>query len=462
MTLRTRLALAAGLAVALAVVAAAAVVYFAVRSEQRGEVDDSLHERAAMANNLLRAAPRFQRGERVRGVPAPGPPPGAGRVLLPPDVRPPEFGGAPGVIQLVRADGSQSGPQRTQGRIPTDAEMEKVASGDRGSYLTDKHVDGNHLRVLVQQAPEPGVALVLARPLDEVDGVLNRLLRILAGVIAGGAALGVAFGFVVARSALGPVRRFTEHTEALIDDPDPSHRLDVQGDDELARLARSFNATLDALERSIEQQRSLVADASHELRTPIASVRTNVQVLARAGEMPAAERAELLRETEDQLAELSALVADVVELARGGERDEPREDVRLDEIVRSAVERMPERDGVRFETDLRPTTVHGMPAAIARAATNLLDNAVKWSPPGGVVTVRVSNGELRVIDSGPGFDEADLPYVFNRFYRADGARDMPGSGLGLAIVRQIAESHGGTARAQNARGGGAMLTVSFG
>jgi two-component system sensor histidine kinase MprB len=178
--------------------------------------------------------------------------------------------------------------------------------------------------------------------------------------------------------------------------------------------------------------------------------------------MPAAERAELLRETEDQLAELTALVSDVVELARGGERDEPREDVRLDEIVRGAVERMPDRDGVRFETDLRPSTVHGMPTAIARAATNLLDNAVKWSPPGGIVTVRVSNGELRVIDSGPGFDPVDLPFVFNRFYRADAARDMPGSGLGLAIVRQIAESHGGTARAQNARGGGAMLTVSFG
>jgi two-component system sensor histidine kinase MprB len=302
----------------------------------------------------------------------------------------------------------------------------------------------------------------MARPLDEVDGVLRRLLRILAGVVAGGAALGIALGAVVARSALSPVRRFTERTEALTHDPDPSHRLDAHGRDELARLAASFNTTLDSLERSIDQQRSLVADASHELRTPLASVRTNVQVLARARDMPADERAALLRETEDQLAELSALVGDVVDLARGAERDEPREEVRLDELVRGVVERMPARNGVRFETDLQPTTIHGMPAAISRATTNLLDNAVKWSPPGGVVTVRVNDGELRVMDSGPGFDPHDLPHVFNRFYRADSARGMPGSGLGLAIVKQIAESHGGKARARNARGGGAMLTVTFG
>ena len=195
---------------------------------------------------------------------------------------------------------------------------------------------------------------MIARPLDEVDDVLSRLRRILAAVILGGAGLGIALGAVVARSALSPVRRFTERTEVLTHDPDPSHRLDAQGDDELARLARSFNTTLDALERSIDQQRSLVADASHELRTPLASVRTNVQVLhARAGDMPPDERAALLRETEDQLAELSALVADVVDLARGADRSRPREDVRLDELVRDAVDRMPASDGVRFETDLR-------------------------------------------------------------------------------------------------------------
>ncbi len=462
MTLRTRLALAAGVAVALAVAAAAVAVYFAVRGELRGEIDNSLRERATLATDILRVSPQFER--RVQRLPPGGAfPPGVrrSRLPLPPDVQAPAFGGATGVIQLVRADGTLSGPDRGGSEIPVDDRIQKVARGISGTYLTDKHVDGSHLRVLVRQAPEPGVALLMARPLDEVDGVLRRMLRILAAVVAGGAGLGIALGAVVARSALGPVRRFTERTEALTHDPDPSHRLDAQGRDELARLAHSFNTTLDSLERSIDQQRSLVADASHELRTPLASARTNVQVLARADDMAPDERAALLRETEDQLAELSALVADVVDLARGAERDEPREDVRLDELVRGVVERMP-ANGVRFETDLRPSTVHGMPAAISRAATNLLDNAVKWSPPDGVVTVRVSDGELRVLDSGPGFDPVDLPHVFNRFYRADSARGMPGSGLGLAIVKQIADSHGGKARARNARGGGAMLTVTFG
>ena len=472
MTLRTRLALAAGLAVALAVAAAAVVVYLAVRSELRGEIDNSLQERATLANSMLDVAPRFERGvqqlprarrEALREARRARPfPPHGAPLPMPPEVRDPAFGGATGVIQLVRADGRLSGPDRGATQIPIDERIRDVAKGGGDAFLTDKDVDGNHLRVLVRQAPEPGLALVIARPLDEVDDVLSRLRRILAAVILGGAGLGIALGAVVARSALSPVRRFTERTEVLTHDPDPSHRLDAQGDDELARLARSFNTTLDALERSIDQQRSLVADASHELRTPLASVRTNVQVLARAGDMPPDERTALLRETEDQLAELSALVADVVDLARGADRDEPREDVRLDELVRDAVDRMPASDGVRFETDLQPSTVHGMPSAISRAATNLLDNAVKWSPPGGVVTVRVSDGELRVMDSGPGIDPVDLPYVFNRFYRADSARGMPGSGLGLAIVKQIADSHGGTARARNARGGGAMLTITFG
>ena len=459
MTLRTRLALAAGLAVALAVAIAAVAVYFAVRTELRGEIDTSLRQRASAVSEVLSVSPlerNAQRGVAGRGS---APLPAQGAPL--PDVRPPAFGGAPGLIELVQADGKLSAGAPSEAAVPVDDDMRAVAAGKAGALLTDKTVNGTHLRVLVRRAPSADVALVVARPLNEVDGVLRRLLRILAAVVAGGAGLGIALGAVVARSALSPVRHFTERTEELTGDPDPSRRLDAEGPDELARLARSFNVTLDALERSIEQQRSLVADASHELRTPLASVRTNVQVLARAHELPAEERQAILYETETQLAELSALVGDVVELARGGERDEPREDIRLDQLVQAVVQRMPANNGVTIETDLRPSTVHGMPTAISRAASNLLDNAVKWSPPGGVVTVRVEGGELQVMDCGPGFDPVDLPYVFNRFYRADNARGMPGSGLGLAIVKQIAESHGGSARARNSSDGGALLTVTF-
>jgi len=234
------------------------------------------------------------------------------------------------------------------------------------------------------------------------------------------------------------------------------------GRDELARLATSFNATLDALERSVQAQRQLVADASHELRTPIASLRANIQVLADAERLPAEDQESLRRDIISELDELTALVGDVVELARGSEAVAVDDEVRLDEIVAAAVERARRRGGVRFELELEPTLVRGDPARIDRAVSNLLDNARKWSAAEGVVEVGLRDGEVSVRDHGPGFAEADLPKVFERFYRAEQARTMPGSGLGLAIVRQAAEAHGGRASAENAPGGGARLRVSFG
>jgi two-component system sensor histidine kinase MprB len=241
--------------------------------------------------------------------------------------------------------------------------------------------------------------------------------------------------------------------------------MDVHGEDELARLARSFNATLDELERSVDAQRQLVADAGHELRTPIASLRANIQVLEEADRLPEADRVALRNDIVQELDELTALVADVVELARGtkgGEGDV--DDVRLDLIVQSLVERARRRAGedVYFDVDVDPALVTGQPERISRAVSNLLDNARKWSPPGGLIEVRLREGELSVRDHGPGFEDKDLPHVFDRFFRSDRARSMHGSGLGLAIVRQAAEAGGGSAHAANAPGGGAIVTVSFG
>jgi two-component system sensor histidine kinase MprB len=236
-------------------------------------------------------------------------------------------------------------------------------------------------------------------------------------------------------------------------------------EDELGRLARSFNATLVALERSVEAQRHLVADAGHELRTPIASLRANIQTLEHADRLPAHELASLRADVVSELDELTALVGDVVELARGTRRDGAEDDVRLDDLVRSLVERAERRGDkrLRWNAQLEPVLVRGDPERIARAVTNLLDNARKWSPAGGAVDVHVgADGVVRVRDRGPGFAAEDLPQVFDRFYRAAEARGMPGSGLGLAIVRQTAEAHGGWARAANAEGGGAELRVFFG
>jgi two-component system sensor histidine kinase MprB len=217
---------------------------------------------------------------------------------------------------------------------------------------------------------------------------------------------------------------------------------------------------LGALEESSRAQRQLVADASHELRTPLTSLRTNIEVLASERELAPTDRQKLLADVVDQLGEMTALISGLIDLARGEQQTAEPEDVRLDLIAAEAVERTRRnRPAVSFTTDLRESTVRGVHVTIERAVANLLDNAAKWSPPGGSVEVAVENGSVTVRDHGPGIDENDLPYVFDRFYRAPSARGMPGSGLGLAIVRQVAEAHGGTVVAERAEGGGTRLTL---
>ena len=219
---------------------------------------------------------------------------------------------------------------------------------------------------------------------------------------------------------------------------------------------------LAALEESSRAQRQLVADASHELRTPLTSLRTNIEVLARGNELPADERERLLDDVVEQVGEMTALIGELIELAREarGEPQERPEDVRLDLLTADAVERTRRnRPGVEFDTDLHESLVRGAPSTIERAVANLLDNAAKWSPPGATVEVAVRDGEVAVRDRGPGIADEDLPYVFDRFYRSTAARGMPGSGLGLAIVRQVAEAHGGEVSAERAEGGGTLMRL---
>ena len=268
---------------------------------------------------------------------------------------------------------------------------------------------------------------------------------------------------MVARTALAPIARFTRRTESLAASAEATQRLQVDGRDELARLAGSFNRTLDELERSVQAQRQLVADASHELRTPIASLRANIQVLEQAERLSASERESLRRDVVAELDELTGLVSDLVELARGAKPSAVLDEVRLDELVTVALTRAQRRsERASFHVDIEPTLVSGDASRIDRAVANLLDNALQWSPPGSVVDVTLHDGVLSVRDRGPGFADDDLPHVFARFYRADGARGKPGSGLGLAIVKQAAEAHGGHVEAANAPGGGARVTATFG
>ena len=283
------------------------------------------------------------------------------------------------------------------------------------------------------------------------------LLFLIAAV---GIALAAGLGLVVAKAVLAPVQRLTRTAEEVSETRDLSRRIDASGNDELSRLAATFNTMLGALEDSARAQRQLVSDASHELRTPLTSLRTNIEVLARDEALPPGDREQLLRDVTEQLTEMTALIAELVELARGDQTPADPEDVRLDLVTADAIERTRRnRPGVTFKAPLEPSLIRGVPATVERAVSNLLDNAAKWSPAGGEIEVTVRDGELTVRDHGPGIDDADLPFVFDRFYRAPAARGMPGSGLGLAIVRQVAEAHGGTVVADRADGGGTLMRL---
>ena len=436
MSFRARLTLVAAAAVALAIVVASVVVYFVVRDELRAQVDDALAERADVLAEV--------------------PPHESHKIFTSPKG---ELGAAAGYPQIVTDDGERLRPPGETASLPVTDEVLEVARGDRDKFFDDARVEGTHVRyITVPYAP--AFALQLARPLTEVDESVDRIRTLLLLIGLGGIAAAAALGLIVSRAALAPVRRLTETTERVTETKDLSERIDARGRDELSRLAASFNTMLGALEESIRAQQQLVTDASHELRTPLTSLRTNIEVLASEKSLPAGERERLLSDVVEQMGELTTLIGVLIELARGEQPPSEPEDVRLDIVTSDSVNRIRRYwPRVTFSTDLERSVVHGVPATIERAVGNLLDNAAKWSPPGGEVYVTVRDGELTVRDHGPGIDEDDLPYVFDRFYRAPSARGMSGSGLGLAIVRQVAEAHGGEVVAERPEGGGTRMIL---
>jgi two-component system sensor histidine kinase MprB len=470
MSFRRRTVVLAAAAVALAVVLSAVITYVVVRRELRAGVDASLRElqpQVAVSEEKVRAVSdekvRSARGE------AGGKPRTDRNTQLQVRVPRAAFGGASGVAQLTLASGEVLGPRL----LPVSSAVRAVGAGRRGPFLRDETVRGVHVRILTTRAPNgavatpegvrtlEGAALQVAKPLTDVDDALGRLRWILLGVTIGGVGLAAGFGVAVSRAAARPLGRLTATAERVTATGDLRHRLEGEGDDEPGRLAASFNAMLVALESSREAQRRLVADASHELRTPLTAIRANVELLERARDLPVAERAEVLAAVRGQLEDLTVLLGDLVDLGRPGERPmEAPEELRLDELVEDAVARA-RRDApsATFTVCAEPCVVHGSRARLARAVGNLLENAVKWSPPGAPIEVAVRAGEVTVRDHGPGIAEADLPHVFDRFYRATAARGMPGSGLGLAIVKQVAETHGGRVSAAGVPGGGACLRV---
>ena len=442
---RARLSMLVALAVGLTLAVAAAASYFAVSHQLLGQVDSSLQSDVSIAQSLS---------------------PGGG--LDPQRVAIFLRRNHDSFLQVIGADGNVAFTSISPPMSVTSGQAE-LAPTDHGYSIETVRYEGQRYRVITEGGylglNGEQYAVQIARPLADIEHTLSDLRTILWLVALAGVAAAVGLGYVVARATMRPVERLTAAAEHVAATQDLGAQIDEQGDDELARLARSFNAMLAALAASRRQQAQLISDAGHELRTPLTSLRTNIEVLLRVPDLPERDRSELMADVQAQLQELTTLVGDVVELAREDEVQPEPIEVRFDTLVERAVERARRRaPAVVFDVQLTPGSVRAQPALLERAVLNLLDNAVKWSPPDGRVGVWLRRGErwtLDVRDQGPGISQQDLPKVFDRFYRAESARSLPGSGLGLAIVRRVVESHGGTVSASSPPGGGTLIHVEM-
>ena len=441
LTLKSRFTLVAAGAVATVALAITAVAFLAIRTDLQNQVREEV---AARADSVAHAAAQYHGHIPSNWVPAHS----AGFGVLT-------------YTQVITSDGGVWAPRGDSHLLVPGPEALAVAAGHAGSFYFTTGING--VRAMVLTAPlAPGLAMQVAEPLTSTDSEVATVGTTLAALSAVGVLLATLLGWAVARTGLAPVARLASVAEEVTLTGDPDRRVEVGRRDELGRLATSFNAMLGALQRSLEAQRRLVSDASHELRTPLASMRVNVDLLTENGNLPAEERQEVLARVGDQVAELSRLVASVTDLARGEPPATDRAPLRFDEVAAEALEAA-RRDWPKteFSADLGACTVDGTAERLRVAVKNLLDNAAKFGPPEGPVEVRLAGGVLTVRDHGPGIDAADLPLVFDRFYRASSSRSAPGSGLGLAVVREIARGHGGTIGAESAAGGGTVMRLTL-
>jgi signal transduction histidine kinase len=459
-SLRTRLTLAGGGAVFVALAIASLVIYVEVRSKLHDQIDFSLIQSAEGVAVKWRAVGLKSHSNTAR--------------LFGKD--------ASGLYQVIPRVGAvaNGGLSATGAPVPTPKTVpssttlacedapkgilchdESVARGLSPPYFRDvRMVTAMRLYTMRLPASSDGLVRTL-RPLTEANSTIARVRRLLIGLTLGGALAAALLGRLAANTVLRPVRALAGAVREVSATRDLNQRIPVTGRDELASLAADFNAMLATLDESQQAQQQLIADASHELRTPLTAHRANIELLARS-DLPAERRQRVLGAAVRGIEELSALVGDLIQAARDGRSVDAREPLALDELVAAEIERARLRaSGLRFESRLEPYRLVGARSRLERAVDNVIDNAIKWSPPGGTVDIRLDGGTLRVRDHGPGIAEDDLPHVFDRFYRAASARALPGSGLGLAIVKQAVDDHEGSVTAANADGGGVLITIRF-
>jgi two-component system, OmpR family, sensor histidine kinase MprB len=447
MPLRRRLSIIAAASVGIAILAASVVCYLVVRNQLRGQVDDSLRAQQAQVEKFGTVQ------KAIPGIPA-------------------SAGGPAPYVQIAYPNG-QVGWNQGDLKIPVTRTTKEIAAGSHGPTLSDVSTGKTHLRVLTfgatLTATGQRVALQLARPLNSVDNILSSLRLILGLVLLGGVVVAGTLGRIASRRVLRPLKEVERTAQHIAETDDLSGRIHVRADDEVGRLASRFNQMLDrlqgsrnALDESVRAQRQLVADASHELRTPVTSLRTNIEILLQTDDLDPKERHAMLTDVVEQSEELASLVNDLIELARGDEPGAETDDVRLDWLAEESLARARRNaPGLHFAATIQPALLDGIPERLGRAINNLLDNASRHSPAGGTVELYAGPAGIRVRDHGTGVEEADLPYLFDRFYRGSNSRGRQGSGLGLAIVRQVTEQHGGTASVTNAPGGGALFTLTL-
>jgi two-component system, OmpR family, sensor histidine kinase MprB len=446
-SLRTRLTLAGGGAVLVALAIASLVIYVEVRSHLRDQIDFSLIRSAEDVAAKWHSDRPIGFGKDTNGI-----------FQIVPNI---------GVVanEGLSATGDPVPPNSAATATPSGSLLEHdqaVASGNARPYFRDILFAGRSYRLFTMQLSSSRHGLVRTfRPLTETNATIGRVRRLLIGLTLGGALAAALLGWLTANAVLRPVRALAGAVREVRTTRDLKRRIPVGGRDELASLAADFNGMLAALDDSQHAQQQLIADASHELRTPLTAHRANIELLARP-DLPEARRQGVLRAAVRGIEELSTLVGDLIQAAREGRSVDAREELALDDLAAEAVARARRRaPELRFASRLEPCRLVGARARLERAIDNLLDNAIKWSPSGGLVEVDLADSTLTVRDHGPGVAEADLSHVFDRFYRAADARSLPGSGLGLAIVKQTVEEHGGSVAVANADGGGALVTVRF-
>jgi two-component system, OmpR family, sensor histidine kinase MprB len=487
MTLRTRLTLTVVITVLIAGVGIAAIGSWATRNElyrsaeqtMQGEID-RLVDRPAFARSRL--IEQFQRSDAGVGATGNNPLVGGGRPNG--EAGPSGLGPRGQLGGGQRGPGGERNPNNAPQLLPQDRSIQDLARDGQvilsvGSIVipvdsTDIQIassGGSRTRTLVSNGihimvvTEGGVgggAVQIARDLSEIDAALIRIRNIAAIICALGVALAAIIGLVMTRKAMKPVEELTDDVERRATDPDDLSPLASPGrSDEVGRLTASYNSLLASLAGSREQQRALVADASHELRTPITSLRTSIELLHRAPDLDEATRRELVANSVEELEELTHLVNEIVELAVVGAADTPFEQCELDELVKSVVIRARRRTTSEIAFTSTACSVSGRPPRIERAVNNLLENAIKWSPPGAPLEVTVAAGRVAVRDHGPGIAAEDRTRVFERFARGRDAEKVAGSGLGLAIVSQVAKEHSGRAWVEAPEDGGTLAIIEL-